>query len=114
MADVELVERVARHLAIMCRWPAEKATIRRASHEDHCLDRERKRRCMRLRHIGDTPRALADRKPGERAIIDQHVPAERLEDAEKRLEQGCLAAAVGTEQGEHFALPDLHVETASD
>src|SRR5437762_895731 len=83
MADIELAECFLCDLTIMCGRPAEWTAIGRASHEDHSFDGEGKRRRVRLRHIGDAPRALANRKPGKRAIIYQHFPAKRLEDAEK-------------------------------
>ena len=41
--------------------PAEQVAVRGAAHQHHGLDREREGRDMGLRHIGDQPRALADR-----------------------------------------------------
>src|SRR5205085_8562546 len=47
-------------------------------------------------------------------IANEHFTAERLEDAEKRLEQGRLAAAIGAEQSKHFPLLYAYVKAASD
>ena len=69
---------------------------------------------MRLRHIGDEPRALAGGMALQRRAADAHVAAERREQAKQRLEQRGLAAAVGAEQREHLALVERHVELRSD
>ena len=69
---------------------------------------------MDLRHIGDAARALADRKGTERAAVDLSLAGQRLEDAEQRLEQRGLAAAIRAEQRQHFALLERDVEPAPD
>ena len=67
-----------------------------------------------LRHIGDEARALARRDARERAAVDQHLAGLRRENAEQRLEQRGLAAAVGAEQRQHLALRERDVEVAPD
>src|ERR1700730_9084696 len=69
---------------------------------------------MRLRHIGEEPRALADRGCGERASRKAHLASARRKEPEQGLEQRRLAAAIGAEQGEHLALRERHIEAAAD
>ena len=88
--------------------------MRGAAHQHHGLDRECESGIVDLRHIGDAPRAVADREGVERAAVDLRLAGERLEDAEQRLEQRGLAAAIGAEQREHLALLERDVEPASD
>ena len=87
--------------------------MRGAAHQHHALDREGEGRHVHLRHIGDEPRAFADRDARERARSDRDL-AGLGEDAEQRLEQRGLAAAVGPEQRQHLALRQRHVEPAPD
>ena len=58
-------------------------------------------------------RSRIEKAPSERPSICAS-PAERLEDAEQRLEQRGLAAAVRAEQRQHLALLERDVEPAPD
>ena len=69
---------------------------------------------MDLRHVGDQPCALVDRDRGERTSADRDFAGARRQDAEQRLEQRGLAAAVRAEQRQHLALLERDVETAPD
>src|SRR4029077_19422677 len=73
-----------------------------------------KRRRMRLRHIGDQPRAFAVRMICKGALAEPHLASFGREQADQRLQQGGLAAAVGAEQRQHLAGLERHIEPASD
>ena len=69
---------------------------------------------MRLRHIGQEPRALADRSRRKRAPAKAHLAGARRQQAKQRLEQRCLAAAIGPEQRQNFAFGQSDVEPLPD
>jgi hypothetical protein len=94
LRDTELLEHPCCHHAIVRGRPAEEIAVRGAAHQHHGLYGEGEGRHVRLRHIGDESRALADRDAGEGATTDGYLTGLRREDAEQRLEQRRLAAAV--------------------
>src|SRR5262249_54660952 len=93
---------------------AEQIAVRGASHQHHRLDGEGEGGEMRLWHIGDQPRALAASVACKRPAGEIDVAVLRREQAEQRLEQGRLAAAVRAEQRQHLAGRERDVEPAAD
>ena len=69
---------------------------------------------MHLRHIGHQTRAFADRNSAEWLAVELHFAGLRLDQAEQRLQERGLAAAVRPEQRQHFALGKRHVEPTPD
>ncbi len=67
-----------------------------------------------MRHIGNEPRPLAERRGGKRLPVEAHLARERRQQSEQGLEQRALAATIGAEQGKYFAGGELERERASD
>ena len=93
---------------------AEQAAVGGAAHQHHRLDREGEGRDVGLRHIGDARVRARAANSSRAAAVDQRRAGERRQQAEQRLEQRGLAAAVGAEQRQHLALLQAHVEPAAD
>src|SRR5262245_1177176 len=114
MRDAELLEHARGDRPVMGRWPAEQIAVRGAAHQHHGLHGKGEGRHMQLRHIGDEPCPLVQRDERERAVPDGYGTGARPQDAEQRLEQRGLAAAIRSEQGQHLALLKFDVEPAAD
>ena len=69
---------------------------------------------MGLRHIGEQAGALASRIGRQRPVGEPHVAGLWRQEAEQRLQQRGLAAAVRAEQRQHLARRERDVEAAAD
>jgi len=92
-----------RRVAITLRWHRKQVHVRRAAHQNCVHHRERKIIRVRLRHVSHCLSQPAAR-PGQDALaVQSDVTTLRFKQAEQGLEQGGLAAAVGTQYAQDLA-----------
>ena len=114
LRDAEALKRGHGDHAVPRGRAGEQIAMRSAAHQHHCLDGKGKGRDMGLRHIGDQPRALSNGAGRQGRAAEPHFAGSRVQQAEQRLEQRGLAAAIGSEQRQHLALFQPDIEPAAD
>ena len=89
---------------------AERAEPRASAHEHDLERRERELERLVLQHGGDQARALARRQRREIALVDGDLAGRRRQQAEQEARQRRLAGAVGAEDADELAAPDIEVD----
>src|ERR1700722_8488655 len=114
MRDAEPLKRLHGDGAIGSGWAAEQIAVCRAPHQHHRFDGEGEGDNMGLRHVSEQAAIFADRVAVQRPVAQPYFARLRRQEAEERLEQRRLAAAVRTEQCEHFAGRQRDIEMTPD
>src|SRR5579883_1841162 len=114
MLDAEHAKRALRHGAVMARGRGEEADMRAPPHQNDVDDVEGEEGGMRLRHVADDARDALPRPGRDVLAIEPHRAFEGRQQAQQRLHQGGLAAAVGAEEAQHLARSYLDADAAPD
>src|SRR3984957_1289834 len=114
MRDAEPLEHARGDGAIGSGRPAEQVAVRGAPHQHHRFDGEGEGDDMRLRHISEQAGTFEARIAGKWPVAEPYFARLRRQEAEQRLEQRRLAAAVRTQEREHFAGRQRDIEMTAD
>ncbi len=103
MRDAETLQRRLGGCMVAGGRGGERAAMSGAAHQNHLAHAEGELTGAGLRHIAEGQRAAARVPAADILAIDTDATATQREQAEDRLEQRRLAAAVGSEQAENLA-----------